>query len=102
VQTIERSHRGARKKRFDRQDLVRLEVALVEGRERFSWSGAQRIEETDLSKLLETGVFGSGNFGIFARAIFLTDTAQFEYAGERQFEGRAAFQFPLSSLRRCE
>jgi len=93
LQTIERSHRGVGKKRFNRQDLVRLEVALVEGRERFAWPGAQRIEETDLSKLLETGVFGSGNFGIFARAIFLTDTAQFDYAGETHFEGRAAIQF---------
>jgi hypothetical protein len=93
LQTIERSRRDARKKRFDRQDIVRLEVALVEGRERFAWPGAQRIDETDLSKLLETGVFGTGNFGLFARAIFLTDSAQFEYAGETQFDGRAAIQF---------
>ena len=93
VQTIERSHRDARKKRFERQDLVRLEVALVEGRERFAWPGAQRIDETDLTKLLETGVFGSGNFGIFARAIFLTDSATFEYVGETQFADRAAVQF---------
>src|SRR5438045_2730322 len=45
LQTIERSHRDARKKRFERQDLVRLEVALVGGRERFAWPGANRIDE---------------------------------------------------------
>ena len=82
VQTIERSHRAARKKIFERQDLVRLEVALFGGQERFAWPGAKRIEETELSKLIETGVFGTGNFGVFARAIFLTDTAEFEYAEE--------------------
>ena len=93
LQTIERSHRDARKKRFERQDLVRLEVALVGGRELFAWPGAQRIDETDLGKLLQTGVFGNGNFGVFARAIFLTDTAEFEYAGETQFDARRAVRF---------
>jgi hypothetical protein len=48
VQTIERSHRAARKKIFERQDLMRLEVALVGGQERFAWPGAKRIEETEL------------------------------------------------------
>jgi hypothetical protein len=93
LQTIERSHRDARKKRFERQDLVHLEVALVAGRERFAWPGAQRIDETELGKLLETGVFGNGNFGAFARAIFLTDLAKFEYVGQTSFDGRRALQF---------
>jgi VWFA-related protein len=93
LQTIERSHREARKKRFERQDLVRLEVALVGGRELFAWPGARRIDETDLGKLVQTGVFANGNFGTFARAIFLTNTAQFEYAGETQLDGRSATQF---------
>ncbi len=45
LQTIERSHRDARKKRFERQDLVRLEVALVGGRELFAWPGAPMLHD---------------------------------------------------------
>jgi len=73
-------------------DTVRLEVALVEGKEMFGWPGAKRIDESDITKLV-SGTIGNGDFALMARNLFLTNSAQFKYAGETELERRRAARF---------
>src|ERR1700694_3900221 len=92
TETIERSTRRAPSRRFEMLDTVRLEVALVEGNEMFGWPGAKRIDESDITKLV-SGTIGNGDFALMARNLFLTNSAQFKYAGETDLEGRRAARF---------
>jgi hypothetical protein len=72
------------------EDTLRLEVALVNGKEMFAWPGSKQFEDRDLSELVSTGMFGNGNFAIYARIVFLADVAVFEDRGEAQLDGRPA------------
>ena len=92
TQTIERSYRRAPNRRFEMFDTVRLEVALVEGKEMYGWPGAKRIDESDITKLV-SGTIGNGDFALMARNLFLTNSAQFKYTGETDLEGRRAARF---------
>src|SRR6266404_5350643 len=92
TQTIERSSRRAPTRRFEMLHTVRLEVALVEGKEMLGWPGAKRIDESDITKLV-SGTIGNGDFALMARNLFLTSSAQFKYAGETNLEGRRAARF---------
>lgn len=93
VETIERSSRPKSSNRMKLVDTVRLEVALVEGRELFAWPGAKKFEESDLSHMVTTGAIGNGNFGTHAQALFSTRAATFHYLGEEDFEGKKAIRF---------
>ncbi|MFN7996858.1 MAG: VWA domain-containing protein [Bryobacteraceae bacterium] len=93
VETIERSHRHGSQKVFLRRDLVRIEVALVDGKELFGWPGGKRVDEPELRSFVSAGLSGSGEFGEFARAIFLTGNPRFDYRGETQAEGHRVFEF---------
>ena len=54
------------------EDRMRVEVALVEGRERYSWPGTDSFEATSLAELAGYGVSSSGEFGPHARGMFLS------------------------------
>src|SRR5271170_3680195 len=81
IETVERSARPGAKKNFQLKDTLRLEVALVDGREMFAWPGAKKFEATDLSDMIKDGAIGNGNFASFARAIFQTGSVIFDYKG---------------------
>jgi len=75
------------------QDTLRLEVALVEGKEMFAWPGSKQFEDHDLRDVVTTGMFGNGNFAIYARILFLSNVALIEDRGETQWNGRPARRF---------
>src|SRR5215831_20529358 len=56
--------------RFLPHDIVRVEVAEVDGREYFAWPGARNFTETELSTFVNGGMIGNGIFALFARDIF--------------------------------
>jgi|SRR5579872_1041319 len=95
VETVERSHRPAPTRKFQMVDTIRLEVALVEGKEMFGWPGAKKFEETDLRNLVSTGAIGNGNFANHARAIFGGSNATFDFRGSDAFGIRYDFRVPL-------
>jgi hypothetical protein len=72
-QSIERSRRRAASQKYEIVDTVRLEVALVGSRELFSWPGAGKFEETDISDMVRGGAIGNGNFALHARSVFLSN-----------------------------
>jgi hypothetical protein len=93
TQTIERSFRPAKTRRFQLVDTLRLEVALVNGKELFAWPGSGKFDDREISEVIGSGASGNGNFGLHARAIFLGYNAQFEYVGEVEKEDLRVYQY---------
>jgi|HigsolmetaAR201D_1030396.scaffolds.fasta_scaffold07804_3 hypothetical protein len=93
TQTILRSQRAGASRRFHLVDTLRLEVALVGGKELFSWPGERSFEERDLRQLVGSGTIGNGDFALHARAVFLSNTATFEYVGAESLDSRSTIRF---------
>jgi hypothetical protein len=101
LETVERSNRAGKEKEFRLLDTVRLEVALVGGQEMFAWPGSKQFEDTDLRTFVPTGMFGSGDFALYAKAVFGGRATATEYKGEaklrEQITSRFDFQVPAAS-----
>lgn len=94
VETIERSQRLPRTKKFQFLDNLRLEVALVEGKELYAWPGSSKFEERELREMVSgPGAIGTGDFALHAKSIFLSGTADFTYHGLEEVNGRPAHKF---------
>ena len=100
VETIERASRLKANGNLKVVDILRLEVALVDGRELFAWPGAKKFEEADVSKMITSGAIGNGNFGTYAKSLFTTTVPTFHYAGEEDFQGKRAihFEFKITQM----
>jgi hypothetical protein len=83
LETVERWQRNALARQFQFIDRLRMEVALVDGKEMFAWPGSQRFEDRDLTEWVPSGTFGSGEFASHSRVVFGTNTAAFEPRGEQ-------------------
>ena len=64
-------------------DRLRLDVAVGEKSEMFSWAGASQFDTGDVSQLVSRGATGSGEFGSFLNSIFGGDADRFVYTGLR-------------------
>ena len=93
VETIERSSRPKSTARFKIIDTLRLEVALVDGKEMFAWPGSRKFEDSDVTKMVTSGAIGNGNFATHARALFESRAATFHYQGAVDFNGKKAIRF---------
>ena len=61
---------------------LRLDVALSEGHEIFSWAGDKKFESEDVHQLVGGGMTGTGDFAAFTISIFASDSALYEFRGE--------------------
>lgn len=93
VESIERSRRPGKSKRFQLVDALRLEVAVVEGKELFAWPGEREFKERDLREIAPGGAMANGSFALHARSVFLSGTPQFSYRGEEELEGIKTVRF---------
>lgn len=93
VETIERSTRTKLTNKLKVVDTLRIEVALVDGKELFAWPGSKKFEDSDVTQMITTGAIGNGNFGTHAQALFTTRSATFHYKGEETFHGKNAIRF---------
>jgi len=93
LETVERSNRAGKEKEFRLLDTVRLEVALVDGREMFAWPGSKQFEDTDLRAFVPTGMFGNGDFGLYANSVFGGRLTEFEYKGEAKLGERSTTRY---------
>jgi hypothetical protein len=98
TETVERS-RQASGSRAKIEDTLRLEVALVDGKEMFAWPGSKQFEDHKLEDLVTTGMFGNGNFAIYARILFLSNVAVFQDRGETELDGRPARRYDFRVAR---
>jgi hypothetical protein len=62
-------------------DRLRLDVAVGEKAEMFSWAGASRFESGDITEMVSRGASGSGEFGSFLASVFGGDAEGFLYRG---------------------
>jgi hypothetical protein len=91
--SINRSERRNPRRNFRLIDSIRLEVALVQGKELFSWPGAGKFDDRELRDMVG-GTTSTGSFALHARAVFLGNAATFRYEGERQLlDGRSIYQW---------
>jgi len=93
VETMERTRRIGPAHQFQMQDILRLEVALVDGKEMFAWPGSKKFESDDLRTLISGGAYGNGTFALFARAVFLTSAPTFVYRGDDPINGRPLVRY---------
>jgi len=93
LETIDRSNRGSKEKEFRLEDTVRLEVALVDGKEMFAWPGSKQFEDTDMRDFIPTGMFGNGDFGLYANAVFKGRSTEFQYQGQVKMGDRVTDRF---------
>ena len=96
LETIERSRRSGRGRKFQLMDALHLEVAVVEGKELFSWPGEREFKERDLRELAPTGAIGNGSFALHARSVFLSSSPLITYAGEEVLDGRPVARYDYS------
>jgi hypothetical protein len=89
LQTIERWRRSNSAGRFELSDVVRFEIALVNGKESWSWPGGVGFTIEHPSEVLAGGMSGSGEFSAFARSIFLN------YAATLSLEDVSGDQFAI-------
>jgi len=73
-------------------DRLRVDVAIADKQEVYSWVGASRFEESDLSKLVGGGQTTMGDFGSLVLSIF-HDHPTMHFDGERKIDGRRLFEF---------
>ena len=92
AETVERGQRLLPSKKYHTHDVVRLEVALVDGHEMYGWPGSNRIAESELSSLVG-GTIGNGDFGLLVRSIFLSSGAIFHYIGSENNGSRTALRW---------
>jgi hypothetical protein len=83
---------------IQRWDRLRLEVAVANNSNVYSWVGAPRFEKDALDKLAGRGPLGTGDFGPFLNSVFDHATVWFRQVrvvnGQRLFE--YAYEMPES------
>ena len=90
---VERSRRVGGRGRFELVDNLRLEVALVDGKEAYSWPGAREFSDRELIDIVSGGAIGSGEFAGHARNVLLGGNVQLKYQGEEELAGRRVHRF---------
>ncbi len=87
-QTVERSRRPGKRKKFEALDTLRLDVALIGGKELYSWPGARKFDDSSLHEMVKSGAIGSGAYATHPHSLFLREGARFRYGGEEEMDGR--------------
>ncbi len=93
VETIERWKRGQPCADCRSWERLRLEVAVIGGKERFAWPGAAQFEDREIEQIVPPGAIGTGDFSGFAAAVFLSEAAEFEGPFEDRVDGAAAWRY---------
>src|SRR5436190_13442366 len=58
VQTVERAQRASAKEPFKLMDTLRLQVALIKGKEQYAWLDASKFEDRELREMVGRGAVG--------------------------------------------
>ena len=74
-------------------DRLRLDVAMTQQGEIFSWVGASRFDDESIDHIVRHGPMGTGAFGAMLFVIFESDVKKFTFAGKKVVEGRSLFEY---------
>ena len=78
---------------FDRSDRVRLDVAMIGGRELFAWPGESGFSERPLAEMIGFGAASTGDYALHARNVFVEQSTAFRAAGLETVAGREAERY---------
>ncbi len=92
METVRRYVRPNARRAFHIADTLRLEVALVDRKELFSWPGEEAFGP-DLAAMVGAGTVSVGDFATTVRGIFGNRVATIHYAGRETLHGRPAERF---------
>jgi hypothetical protein len=93
VETMQRFQRRRPSQPFNSVDTVRLEVSYVGGKELFSFPGARRFDDRDVSFFVSGGVIGNGTFSTDINNLFGHDAISFQSRGEEDLDGKSALRY---------
>ena len=68
-------------------DRLRLDIAVSDGAELFSWHGENHFSSKNVSEIVETGPISSGGFIGYLQNIFMAGGIQFTYQGQSSSNG---------------
>ncbi len=74
-------------------DVIQVELAYVDGRELYSWPGAQTFEDRTLAEMVGFGNLSTGNFASTAHNLFDSAAARFEFVGRESLDGRELLRY---------
>lgn len=95
LETIERSQRLAKRRKFELIDVLRLEVGLVDRKELFAWPGSGKFEDKELADMVPAGgAIGNGSFAAHAASIFTSRTASIHFASREGNKYRYDYRVP--------
>jgi hypothetical protein len=83
------------------RDRLRLDVAVGDKSDMYSWAGASQFDSEDIAHIVSRGTSGSGEFASFLTGVFGGDAQKFTYSGEKDLPaGRlAVFDFDVPTER---
>ena len=93
VDSIERSLWIPDECRFRRLDRLHLEIAHIEGADRFSWLGNSAFQSKAPTGMVGYGVSFRGDFADNRALVFKNDRTKISYAGRVTMEGRPALRY---------
>ena len=81
--------RGKRKP-FDR---IRINVAIVDGKELYSWPGAKSFEDRTLGEMVNNGFISDGDFSVMTHNVFVHRNAAITFVRQEMLEGRPVLRY---------
>ncbi len=90
IETLAKSNKALRLQSSDR---LRLDVALSSRTEMYSWVGEGRFDDRALSEIVGQGTTSTGAFGTFLHAIFVANSASFQFKGAAEDNGRHVLNY---------
>jgi hypothetical protein len=89
--------------RLDATDRLRLQVAVSNGKEIFSWAAASRFDSRTVFEMISAGPMSTGSFGPELVSIFENSGVRFTFTGRRIEKEQELFRYnfavPLASSR---
>lgn len=92
-QTTERTRLESAKGTPRKIDTLRLQVALIKRKERYSWSDAPKFEDRELRDLIGKGIITTGSYAAHLQHVFLSPATQITAKGPEKMNGREAERF---------
>jgi hypothetical protein len=74
-------------------DRLRLDVAVTERGEMFSWVGANKFEDSGIERLVTVGPVGTGAFSDFLSVVLLQDAKEAPFEGYVVADGRNLMEY---------
>ncbi|MFN7919264.1 MAG: hypothetical protein U0Q16_04160 [Bryobacteraceae bacterium] len=93
LQTTERTRREAKTAAARKLDTLRLQVALIGRKERYSWADAPKFEERELRDIIGKGVINTGSYAAHIQHVLLSPATEFAAKGTEKANGRDAARF---------